>query len=114
MFMDALSLWFGDNLSVVAMIAARAGVSIVILRAGARHINTVAMSSLIESPCVKVCAIDATTGWCLGCGRSMVEIGAWSTLAPARRRAVMDELEARKARIDNREVRSRDYRLPGS
>lgn len=96
------------------MIAARAGVSIVILRSGARPINTVAMSSPIESPCVKVCAIDPTTGWCLGCGRSMAEIGGWSTLAPERRRAVMAELDGRMQRIDDRETRARNYRLPGS
>ena len=72
------------------------------------------MSQSIESPCVKVCAIDATTGWCLGCGRSMAEIGNWSTLAPERRRAVMAELEARMAGIADRQARARGYRLPGS
>ncbi|MEQ1866864.1 MAG: DUF1289 domain-containing protein [Micropepsaceae bacterium] len=72
------------------------------------------MSALIESPCIKVCAIDATTGWCLGCGRSMAEIGSWSTLASERRRAVMAELDARMARIPDREARARNYRLPGS
>ena len=72
------------------------------------------MSDLIESPCVKVCAIDATTGWCLGCGRSMAEIASWSTLAPERRRAVTAELETRKAAIADREMRARGYRLPGS
>ena len=68
----------------------------------------------IESPCIRVCAIDATTGWCLGCGRSMAEIGSWSSLTPERRRAIMNELDARKAKIADREVRARDYRLPGS
>lgn len=72
------------------------------------------MSGPIESPCIKVCAIDATTGWCLGCGRSMAEIGAWSSLAPERRRAVMDELELRKTKIADREARARGYRLPGT
>jgi len=72
------------------------------------------MAALIDSPCVKVCAIDATTGWCLGCGRSMAEIASWSTLAPERRAAVMGELEGRKAAIADREKRSRGYRLPGS
>jgi len=72
------------------------------------------MTELIESPCVKVCAIDATTGWCLGCGRSMREIAAWSTLPADQRRAVIGELDARKASILDREKRSRGYRLPGS
>ncbi|MBP6010829.1 MAG: DUF1289 domain-containing protein [Alphaproteobacteria bacterium] len=72
------------------------------------------MSAVIESPCVKVCAIDATTGWCLGCGRSMREIGAWGSLSPEARRAVMAELEGRKAKIPDRAARAGQYRLPGS
>lgn len=72
------------------------------------------MSELIESPCVKVCAIDPTTGWCLGCGRSMREIAAWSTLPPDQRRAITGELDKRKATITDRDKRSREYRLPGS
>lgn len=72
------------------------------------------MTELIESPCVKVCAIDPTTGWCLGCGRSMREIASWSLLPPEDRRAVMAELTGRKAAIVDREKRSRSYRLPGS
>ena len=31
----------------------------------------------IESPCIKVCAVDGQTGLCLGCGRSLKEIGGW-------------------------------------
>ncbi|MCE9521891.1 MAG: DUF1289 domain-containing protein [Alphaproteobacteria bacterium] len=72
------------------------------------------MRDPIESPCIKVCAIDATTGWCLGCGRSMAEIGSWSTLASERRRTVMAELDGRLAKIVDRDVRARNYRLPGA
>jgi uncharacterized protein len=72
------------------------------------------MSGIIESPCVKVCAIDATTGWCLGCGRSMAEIGSWSSLSNDSRRTIMTELDARKATIADRDERAKLYRLPGS
>jgi predicted Fe-S protein YdhL (DUF1289 family) len=72
------------------------------------------MTELIESPCVKVCAIDATTGWCLGCGRSMREIAAWTTLPLDQQRAIVSQLDVRKASILDREKRSRGYRLPGS
>ena len=34
----------------------------------------------IESPCVRVCAVDGQTGLCLGCGRSLQEIGGWEEL----------------------------------
>ncbi len=67
-----------------------------------------------ESPCVKVCSIDATTGWCLGCGRSMREIAGWSSLSPERRRLVLDSLEARMVTITDREARAKNYRLPGT
>ncbi|WP_341704611.1 DUF1289 domain-containing protein [Ferrovibrio sp.] len=47
------------------------------------------------SPCNKVCQIDRRTGWCLGCGRSGAEIGAWPGLDAAGKRALLDELARR-------------------
>lgn len=52
----------------------------------------------IESPCVRICAIHPETRLCTGCLRSIDEIGAWSRLSPAQRRAIMDELPSREAR----------------
>ncbi len=49
----------------------------------------------IESPCIKVCAVDGETGLCLGCGRSLKEIGGWMQFDDAGRRAVMESLPAR-------------------
>lgn len=49
----------------------------------------------IESPCVKICVIHPETRLCVGCARSIDEIGAWSRMTPAARRAVMAELPAR-------------------
>ncbi len=49
----------------------------------------------IESPCIKVCAVDGSTGLCLGCGRSLKEIGGWVQLGEEGRRAVMEELPQR-------------------
>ncbi|MEO0816745.1 MAG: DUF1289 domain-containing protein [Pseudomonadota bacterium] len=37
-------------------------------------------SEPISSPCIKVCAIDGQTGWCLGCGRALNEIAGWVAL----------------------------------
>jgi hypothetical protein len=31
-----------------------------------------------ESPCNKVCVIDAACGLCIGCGRSLAEVGGWT------------------------------------
>lgn len=51
----------------------------------------------IETPCVKICTLDAAQGLCLGCGRTVAEIAAWAGLAPAERRRVMDMLPERLA-----------------
>ncbi len=52
---------------------------------------------MIQSPCINTCTIDARTGLCMGCGRTLDEVAAWSTLDPARRAQVMHELPARMA-----------------
>jgi predicted Fe-S protein YdhL (DUF1289 family) len=44
----------------------------------------------------------------------MAEIGAWSSMPPDRRRAIMNDLETRKSKIADRDVRCKLYRLPGS
>ena len=49
----------------------------------------------MESPCILVCSIEPTTGWCRGCGRTAREIGAWTLLDDAGRAAVMAELPSR-------------------
>ena len=53
----------------------------------------------IVSPCKKVCAVDGQTGLCLGCGRTLREIGGWSTFTPDEREDVMAELDARMLRL---------------
>ncbi|MBX9873767.1 MAG: DUF1289 domain-containing protein [Beijerinckiaceae bacterium] len=42
-----------------------------------------------------MCQLDPATRLCLGCGRSLNEIGRWSNLSEAERRAIMTELPAR-------------------
>lgn len=56
----------------------------------------------IESPCILVCSIDEKTGYCFGCGRTRDEIGAWLTLSPDERRAVMALLPARLATVERK------------
>ena len=53
----------------------------------------------IRTPCVKLCVIEPMSSLCLGCGRSLREIGAWSGLSPQMRDAVMAELPARLERL---------------
>lgn len=54
----------------------------------------------IESPCVRVCVLHPTERLCMGCHRTGAEIAAWSRLAPEARRAVLDELPSRAARLE--------------
>jgi predicted Fe-S protein YdhL (DUF1289 family) len=56
----------------------------------------------IESPCVKICLIHEDAGICVGCHRSREEIAIWSRLSPAARRAVMEDLPARKDLLPGR------------
>lgn len=52
------------------------------------------------SPCIKLCAIDPATRLCSGCGRTLTEIGRWSTMSDAERAQIMRELPERRAAAD--------------
>ena len=51
----------------------------------------------IATPCTKVCIIQPEKGLCLGCGRSLCEIAAWSSLSGEDRSRVMADLPRRLA-----------------
>jgi predicted Fe-S protein YdhL (DUF1289 family) len=53
----------------------------------------------IKTPCVKVCAVDAQSGLCLGCFRTLAEIAGWARFTEAEREALMTELPDRRSRI---------------
>lgn len=42
---------------------------------------------IVASPCVSVCTLDRVTGLCIGCLRTIREIGAWRTMTMAEKRA---------------------------
>ena len=50
----------------------------------------------IDSPCTKICVIDPKSRLCTGCKRSIDEIGAWGSMSPEIRRAIMAELPERQ------------------
>ena len=52
----------------------------------------------IASPCVRDCAVDGMTGLCVGCGRTLKEIGGWARFSDAEREAIIRALPARQAR----------------
>jgi len=50
---------------------------------------------MIQSPCIKICTLDARSGLCLGCGRTIDEIARWGGMSDAERARIMAELPAR-------------------
>ncbi len=50
----------------------------------------------VASPCINVCTMDAATGWCAGCMRTLDEIAAWSELPDDARRRVWAQLPHRR------------------
>jgi predicted Fe-S protein YdhL (DUF1289 family) len=54
-------------------------------------------SGAVPSPCINVCQMDAATGWCSGCLRTLDEIAGWSRLDEASKRTVWLGLPDRRA-----------------
>ena len=48
------------------------------------------------SPCINLCRMNPTTGWCEGCLRTIDEITAWSRLDERARQAVIAALPGRR------------------
>ena len=59
----------------------------------------VAALPFVPSPCTDVCRIDAQTGWCAGCMRTIDEIAVWGGLDDAAKRAVWKRLALRRAEL---------------
>jgi predicted Fe-S protein YdhL (DUF1289 family) len=53
------------------------------------------MGEPISSPCISVCRVDAASGLCIGCARSMDEISHWAKLTESDRRKIMADLPQR-------------------
>jgi predicted Fe-S protein YdhL (DUF1289 family) len=64
--------------------------------------STIPSESRVASPCISVCEMDAATGLCAGCLRTLDEIATWSVLDDAEKRAVLARLPLRRARVVNR------------
>lgn len=56
----------------------------------------------IESPCVNICVVHPETRICVGCYRSIDEIGAWSRMSPEARRDIMTVLPGRASLLVKR------------
>ena len=49
----------------------------------------------IPSPCIRVCAVSARSGFCIGCGRKLGEISGWQKFTNAEKQTIIAELPAR-------------------
>jgi hypothetical protein len=57
----------------------------------------------VPSPCIDVCRMDAASGWCEGCLRTIDEIIAWGALDDEAKRRVWLLLDARRAERQRRQ-----------
>ena len=53
----------------------------------------------VKSPCISVCAMDESTGFCQGCFRTVEEIEQWWDLAPAQQREIVEKASEREAQL---------------
>ncbi len=60
-----------------------------------------------STPCIQICVIDPLSALCIGCGRTVDEIAAWSGLDEPKRLTIMAELEARLVASRTRKSRGR-------
>lgn len=51
----------------------------------------------LASPCINICRMNARTGLCEGCFRSLDEIAEWSRLGESGQRRVLDLVARRRA-----------------
>lgn len=58
--------------------------------------NGVTVTGSVASPCISVCVMDAASGYCLGCRRTIDEIASWSVLSDDEKRAVLAALSHRR------------------
>jgi predicted Fe-S protein YdhL (DUF1289 family) len=53
-------------------------------------------SGSVPSPCINVCRMNAQTGLCEGCFRTLDEIARWGTASNAYKRSVWGEIKRRQ------------------
>jgi predicted Fe-S protein YdhL (DUF1289 family) len=51
----------------------------------------------VNSPCTKVCVMDADDRYCLGCRRTLNEIARWGEMSDTEQATVLAQLPARQS-----------------
>ena len=65
------------------------------MRQKLRELATLPPQEPVPSPCISVCRIDAATGLCEGCLRTLDEIAAWGRMDDEGKREVWARLAVR-------------------
>ena len=50
----------------------------------------------VLSPCVKVCALDPRSGYCVGCYRTIDEVANWVEMSAEDKRTVLERVARRR------------------
>jgi len=58
--------------------------------------DPVLLNQMLRSPCVNVCVMDARSGFCHGCWRTLAEIRDWPTMLRDKRLQVLHRLAERR------------------
>jgi hypothetical protein len=53
----------------------------------------------VQSPCVDICKLDGTTGFCIGCFRTRDEIRGWKNMTDDERLQIIGEQAGRVAQL---------------
>ena len=56
----------------------------------------------VTSPCVSICTVDRALGLCMGCLRTLQEIGQWRTLTDDDKRACVARCDERAKTMTRR------------
>ncbi len=59
----------------------------------------------ISTPCVKICIVDPLSALCIGCGRTVAEIAAWSEMSEEERGDIIAGLDERLRAARSRSAR---------
>ena len=57
---------------------------------------------MVASPCINVCKMDALSGLCTGCFRTIDEITLWSRIDDARRQDILAAVSRRRQENNSR------------
>jgi len=53
----------------------------------------------VVSPCISICRMDSSSGLCEGCLRTIDEIACWAGMSEDQKRALLEALSVRRARL---------------